>query len=174
MSYPLRRRKPKPLTDNLFRMINVYVPASVYIILAKASEEKEIPMSRLVAYALDNELDSPTPFNYPSDLPTDEYKEFMYAKEAGRVMKWMNSVPGGVNKESIMLCRRDFGIETRREVLYALRELFEKDMIEEFRPNRRSRGYTPTTKRIRIKKVATQRPLTMPMPQQIVEENDEY
>lgn len=149
MSYQVRTRKPRMLTENLFTKIEVYIPNGTYKILSDMAEEKGMPKSRLVAIAIDNELDAPKPFHYPCNIPTDEYKEFMYAKEANMILKWLG-VTKGVNIESVMLCRRDLGLTSREEVLRALRDLFENDMIEKFKPKKVADGYDPTQKRIRV------------------------
>ena len=102
--------------------------------------------------AIDNELDSPKPFNYPCELPTDEYKEYAYAKEAGVIYKWMTKLPNGVSKDTIVLARREFGIDSREVVLGALRDLIKQEMIEEFRPKPSSRvGRNVRHKSLRVK-----------------------
>ncbi len=153
MNYYLRRPKKKKVkTDDLFETVRLTLPKGLFKIVSDLAIEKQISPSRLISFAIDNELDTPKPFNYPCDLPTDEYKEYTYVKEAGLILQFLKIVPNGVLKQTIALCRRDIGIESRKVLLAALRELFEKEIVEEFKPRRMiMEGLGLGSKKIRIR-----------------------
>lgn len=145
-------QKKRILTDNAFDNVGVYIPKSISNIIKAKSEESGVAVSRLIVHLIDKALDSDTAFDYPVVLPTDEYIEYSHAKEAGIILDFIRKMPNGIAKDTVVLCRRELGISDRETVLYALRELFEKDLIEEFRP--RMRGYMPKDyRRLRFKEL---------------------
>ena len=147
--YGKPRFRQKYEANDAFEEVKVYIPKETMLILREASEELATPMSRLVAIALDNELDAPTAFNYPCPMPESPYVEYAYAAEAGKILRFLEKFPVGTSVDTLMLCRRDIGIESRAEFMLALRELFEKNMIEEFKPTNTKFRYGPDYTRIR-------------------------
>jgi len=130
-NYPKRRYDPK---DEAFEKILAYVPKSLVAILKSRSEVLCLPVSRLICFALDNELDTDSPFNYPTFLPEAPYVEYAYADEASKMMAYLRKFPAGTGRDTLILCRRDYGVMKRDDAMHAYRELLEKGMIEEFRP----------------------------------------
>lgn len=125
------RRKQK---NDIFERTIAYIPKSVIEILRETSEETNIPMSRLICIAIDNELDTMKPFNYPTVVP-DEYQEFMYAKEARLLLNFLHRCPKGLGLDSIVLARRDVGVDSREDLLAAVKELLEQGHIKWVRPS---------------------------------------
>lgn len=109
----------------------MYLPKATAEILRAKRLGTSIPVSRLVAIALDNELDSTIPFNYPCELP-ERVTEYLYAAEAGRLLAFLTRAPTGVARDTIMLCRRDIGVMDRDALMGAMKELLDKNLIEEF------------------------------------------
>lgn len=98
-------------------------------------------MSRLIAIAIDNELDSPAPFTYLCEESKAPYMEYAYVDEAGRLLRYMQAeFPAGATIQTIMLCRRAFGILSRVDVMLAYRELLKTGMIEKFEKLNRHTG----------------------------------
>lgn len=128
-SYRNRSIPSKP--DDPFMCLRVYVPVKTGELLAKTSSESGVPISRLCAIAIDNELDVEEPFHYPTELP-EEYQEYAHADEAGKIMRYLQRFPLGTGRDTLMLCRRDIGIKTREGVMAGLRELLETGVVEEF------------------------------------------
>jgi hypothetical protein len=128
-----RYRKP----NDLFEKVEVYIPKSIMHILREVSDERVITPERLVAMAVDNELDCVPKFNYPCVTP-ETIREYDYAGAAKKIYDLLTRLPHGTTKESIVLCRRDIGIESREEVLGGIRELIDKKMVVEEKINRSS------------------------------------
>ena len=116
--------------DEIFECVKVYMPKKTVKMLKDKRMSTSTPLSRLVAIAVDNELDMERPFNYPCDIPK-EVKEYMYASEAGRLLTFLTRVPSGVALETIMLCRREIGVMDRDALMCAMRELYDKELIEQ-------------------------------------------
>jgi hypothetical protein len=133
MSYFKKNR-----TDDAFKDTTVYLPKSTYEILQNLSIEKRINISRLVAIAVDNELDCAVPFNYDLTLPTTKFIEFTFIEESAKLLSFFQKLPAGIGLDSVMLARRDIGIPDRAKLLGAVRELLENGLIEKFRYNGRN------------------------------------
>lgn len=100
-------------------------------------------MSRLIAIAVDNELDTAAPFNYECELPKAPFVPYAYSTEASKMAHYIGAYfPTGATLESIMLCRRQFGIIDRLTVMLAFRELMENQILEEFEKENRITGIT--------------------------------
>lgn len=152
MSYRKFSKKKRNVGDfDAFKQIKVYVPIGTANILKELSEKNKLPMSRMIAIAVDNELDCAPPFNYECKMP-DEYREYMYAAESGKLMEFLAKFPVGIGVDTIMLCRRDIGISDRSVIMAALKELIEKDIAELYEPNLtdRSKAY----RKVRLKDAA--------------------
>lgn len=145
MSYKPRRRPPNE--NNPLVNLSIHIPRGTAEILKKLSEERDLPISKLVCYAVDNELDCEPTFNFETPLPKGDYREFEYAEEAAKILKYLmqHFQRPGTGLDMLMLCRRDFGIESKERLLLGFRELLEKKMIEEFYPHnvkfRYGKGY---------------------------------
>ena len=126
--------------DDLFQKETPFIPKNTCAILREKSIELGLPISRLIAIAIDNELDQPEPFNYPVDLP-DTYTEYLYAKECASILKCLQKAPTGLGRDMLVLARRDLGIADRAVLLVCLRELYDKGLAEEIRPLRPKFGY---------------------------------
>lgn len=143
-----KRRELNPLDKK-----NFFLSKTTHSQLKILSRQIGLPVSLLISIAVDNELDTPMPFTYKIDLPTTEYKEFMYAKQAGRIIHFLQErMPDGTSRNMLLLCRRDMGIEDKEEFLSALRELYEKEIVEEFIPtNTKFPFYKSDFRYVRIK-----------------------
>lgn len=142
--------KPKTYeTDDVFKSLNAFLPKKTVQMLEEISEDKRIPLSRLIAIAVDNELDSIPPFNYPTEKPASEYVEFAYADEASKLLEFIEKCPQGVGLDTLLLVRRDLGIENREIVMLAYRELLEQGLVEVFKPLRTSFNYGRHYRRVR-------------------------
>lgn len=155
-------RKPKPskkppraldLVD-----IKAYLPPWLMSKVREISVFKGIPMSRLIGVALDNELLREIPFEcrtiapLPHEVPV---KKFEYADQANKLAKWLRQFPRGVDRELMILCRKDYGVESREEVLLAWRELFIGNLVEDVKPDNVTKfRYPETTEFVRLKGVS--------------------
>lgn len=119
--------------NDLFEKVAPYIPRNTHAILRALSLERGLPVSRLIAIAIDNELDQEIPFSYPVDLP-DTYTEYLYAKECAALLTALQKAPAGVGRDMLVLARRDLGIADRDVLLTCLRELYDKGLAEEILP----------------------------------------
>jgi hypothetical protein len=153
----MRRRTERYVKENNpFALIKVFFPKGTEDILREKSKASGLPMSRLIAIAVDNELDTPVPFNYQCELPSSVFVEFAYAEEAQKIARFLLRFPSGTGRDTLMLCRRDIGVPDRATFMYAYRELLQADMIEEFKPGGRVKfeypeGYKYTRLKNRLK-----------------------
>lgn len=122
-------------------------------ILRKRAASMGLPVSKVIAFAIDNELDAAHPFNYPCTLPTTIYIENAYADEAQKLFTYLRKFPTGIGRETLVLNRRDYGVPSRETVMLAYRELLERDLIEEVPPPGKSKfkGYPASYRYTRIK-----------------------
>lgn len=92
-----------------------------------------MPMSRLVCYAVDNELDAASPFNYPAEFPDTPFLEGAFASEAGKILSFIQKYgPHGL--DSLLLSRREIGILDRNALLHGARELLHSELCEMVSP----------------------------------------
>lgn len=144
------RQKQKPwVPDDPWCEIISYMPRSSYTIVRDASEDLRIPVSRLIALALDNELDSLSPFSYPCPVPEAVPGAHRYAEEAGRLLAFIKKFPNGVDLPGLVLCRRELDIPDRHILLAAYAELMADKLIEEFKPQRGYFNYGSKYRRVR-------------------------
>jgi len=142
--------KPKVYeTDDVFKAVNAFLPKHTVKMLEEISDDRRVPVSRLIAIAVDNELDCVPPFNYPITKPASEYVEFAYADEASKLLEFIERCPQGVGVDTLLLVRRDLGIENREITMLAYRELLEQGLVEVFRPLKTSFNYGRDYRRVR-------------------------
>lgn len=160
MNFPRRRtwgggfkKKENVSDDNHYTSINIYLPRKFFEVLQKHSEEMQLPISRLICYAIDNELDALAPFNYMALDPTTEYVPDAYIEEAGKILRFIQDFPNGIGRDALMLFRRTIGIPNKTTFMLALRELFKAEMVVETvrKPVHNKFNYSPFYKFIRLK-----------------------
>lgn len=117
--------------DDTFQSVKVYFPRSIYNLLKMHSEKMKVPLSRVVQYAVDNELDAPAPFVYPVEEAKNVFIPDAYAEEAQLLARFLVKFASGAGRDQLLLCRRDAGIANKETFMCALRELFEANVIEE-------------------------------------------
>lgn len=114
----------------LFRNCSTHLSPRTAEILSKKSKEIGESIAKLIAIAVDNELEAPNPFYFSADLPTTEFIPHAYTELASKVYDYLKRFPSGVSPNHLLLNRRDAGIESKEEFLLALRELKELNMVE--------------------------------------------
>lgn len=117
------------------QVIKSYIPPMLHARLRDQSRLQGLPMSRLVAIALDNELDQEKPFYYNTELP-EHAEDYAYATEAERMLTYICRYPHGIGRDHLCLARYEFGVKDRSVVLAALAGLLATDMVEEVEPTR--------------------------------------
>lgn len=144
-------RYKKRQTPDLFVAVKAYIPKTTFEFLREFSDHVRVPMSRLIAIAVDNELDQgENKFNYPDNLP-DHVEEFEYAAEAQKIIPVLEKCNAGMAVDTLLICRREIGIERREDMLGGIKELLDRGIVEWFKPRRTTYAYLPSYRRIRIK-----------------------
>lgn len=128
-----RRNPNAPKAHDALAHPSTNISKVTYELLQEMARVRKIPVPKLIAYAIDNEFDSPSPFTYDYSTPDEEYEEGKYHDASYKIFKYLTdgNFPNGTGKDMLLLCRRDMGIETKTEFLLGYRELLEKEQIEE-------------------------------------------
>ena len=124
----------KPKEDDPMMSITVFIPRGTAEKLKEMSMAQDLPVSRLIAYAIDNELDCEKPFTYDYKLPNIPYVENAYSDEALKVYDYMKKFPSGIGLDTLLMSRRDAGLDDKGAFLLGYRELLMSKMVEEFYP----------------------------------------
>ena len=101
-----------------------------------------LPLTRAIAIAVDNELETAKPFDFPipnvDDIP---YVEDEYYQEGGEIEKYIiKNWSNGIGIEMLLLCRKDFNIPDKTHVVLAVRELMKKHRLSEIEVTNRWTG----------------------------------
>ena len=116
-----------------FEKFSLSLPADMLDILREKAADRRLPISRLIWYALDNEMDSQEPFNYDCPKPETVFVQYSYTEEAKRIFEFLKRYPEGLNVDMIMLMRRRIGIPNKTILMLAIRELLATGMAVESR-----------------------------------------
>lgn len=154
-----RNPKPSRRASNPLELedVKAYLPKWLVAKLREVSTLKGIPMSRLIGLSLDNEMLRENPFecNTTAPLPHEvPMKKFEYADQANKLAKWLRQFPRGCDRELMIICRKDYGVETREEVLLGWRELFLLDLVEDVKPDNKRFKYPEETEFVRLRGVS--------------------
>ena len=112
--------------------VSSFIPKYHMDRLRKIAKLRKISIARLIAVAIDHELEMERPFKFEVDLPVEEYLEYAYAEEAGKIITHMNTMTLGAGLDILVLLRFDIGIPDKDIFLKAFKECLDKDMIESF------------------------------------------
>jgi hypothetical protein len=120
--------------------------------LLEISKRRNIPISRLICIAIDNEMMREKPFDFNTDFPTEEYAEYTFVEEASIIIRFLQKMRGGMSIENLLLLRHDIGISDRHTFLAAIKEAMAKDFIEEFTQTKKNyNGKIKVQKALRAK-----------------------
>ena len=92
----------------------------------------DLPLSRLVAIAIENELERDAPFKINLKLPEGQYVENSFADQAGKIYKFMKTLRTGIELDFAYVLRHDIGIPDKDEFLAGFNECLQQGMIEKF------------------------------------------
>ncbi len=114
-----------------FASATTFLSHVTFQMLKKKAEDMGLPVSKVIAIAIDNEMDSPNPFNYLCQMPSSTYIDGAYMDEAMKIYKYLKKFPYGVARDTLVMHRRDMGILNKDAFMFGYRELLEKDQAEE-------------------------------------------
>ena len=118
--------------SDMYTKVTMYMPKTIFEEVKALAEEKRLPVSKLLTFAADNELDQQQPFAYNDEWPQAPYIEDKFVEQASKVLKIIRKVPGGLSRDALLLLRREVGL-SRIDVLEGLRELLEKNIVQEYK-----------------------------------------
>jgi hypothetical protein len=102
-------------------------------LLESISFAYKLPITTLVAIAIEHELQRDKPFDYDVSLPKDEYLEFSFVDEAGKILDFMRKF-AGLSLEQMCLNRHDMGIPDHDRFMLGFRECLVNQMLETYTP----------------------------------------
>lgn len=124
-----RKRLPD---EKMSREVKVYIPKSLYDSLRTKSEQTKLPMSRLVAFAIDKELDQgDKAFSYDVEMPKTVYIEGAYIEEGGKIYRYLVKNGTPLSIDQLVLARREIGILNKTTLLLGIRELIKRTTLVE-------------------------------------------
>ena len=123
------------MSDN-YSMFNVKFRLPEYHLdrLKGIAMKRQISMYRLVAFAVDNELQKTNPFGFDINLPIDESLDFAYADEGGLILDFIKTLRIGAGLDVLVLLRYKIGVPNKNIFLAAFKELLSNEVIEAFPP----------------------------------------
>lgn len=136
MSYHNHTKRPQKKDNTSMALRNIAAKTSVvnYAKLNALSKQMRIPMSSLVARAIDNELACERPF-YRETRILKEYERGENTKESISLYQFIVKHPG-LSKELLLIAREDIGIKDEQDVLIAIEHLLDNGQIEKVKPAR--------------------------------------
>lgn len=103
----------------------------------KISKARQIPMSRLLAIAIDKELEQDHPFGYDLTLPeTGDYPNYTFADESAKIKKYVDRLTTGLGLDYLTLLRKDIGIEDKETFLAAFKECLDNNVFSAVKPKK--------------------------------------
>ncbi len=142
----------------LFMRVNGNVSKAAYTALTESIKRTQMPMSRMIAIAFEHEMMREKPFELDLSFPDDEYIEYAYVQEAGKILDFIMSLNSGMGLDHLYLCRREIGVPDRDTFLLAFRELVKKKLIEPYKPAKNFAAQ-PYPDDYRFWRAATEKPL---------------
>jgi post-segregation antitoxin (ccd killing protein) len=127
------------MSDKLMKQAVGWISKYQHKRLEEEARKKGLPLSRLVAIAIDRELERPDAFKFDMNLPTIEYVEdgFEYADEAGKILHYLRTQKEGLSLDLLLILRHDIGVPDREIFLAAFKVCIDKDFVEKYTTMRR-------------------------------------
>lgn len=125
--------------DKIMVKIQAFVSKKHYEFLQYYSRIHKIPISRLIAYSIDEQCIISDPFNMKLEIPKSEYTEYAFANEAGKIITFLKTQRVGMSLDMLYIMRHDIGISNREAFLNGFRECLEKEMLEAYQAPKSSK-----------------------------------
>ncbi len=121
--------------------------------LAEISWMRDIPLSHLVAFAVDNEFGREKPFDWDNKAkPDTPFMNNQYVEEATKLYDFLKKFRYGTGIDTMLICRHDIGISDKEKLILGYRELLNSGMVEEIVPTSSKFRYAKDYRFLRIKK----------------------
>lgn len=118
------------MSENNMRRLTVVTSKHAEENIKYIAKAKGVTFSRLIAIAIDNEMERDNPFEFDTTFPLESTAEKMvYSIEGGKILSYMQNIKGAA-LETLVLLRHDIGISDKQVFLAALKEVIDNDLIE--------------------------------------------
>lgn len=123
-------------TNRSMVKVTMWVSKTHGLRIRNAAEKQMMPMSRIVGLAFDAEMERNPALKYELELPSvDEYIEYAFAAEAGKVLDYIKKLPkAGLSIDLLYILRHDIGISDKEILFGAFTELIQKGFVKETEP----------------------------------------
>lgn len=101
--------------------------------LERYIHKHKLPLSSLVAIAIEHELERDRPFSYDTSQPPGEYKAGLYLEEAIKIAAYLTQT-SGMSLTMLTLNRHDIGIPDREKFMFGFIECLLSGKIESYNP----------------------------------------
>lgn len=125
----------KAKNKNQLMMVSGFINLPQFEKLKGIARVKGISISRLVGFAIDNEMQKEGPFTFDTSLENKECTEYIYAEESALILDFMKTLTHGAGLDILLLLRHTIGIVDKEIFLVAFKECLDKKMIESFKPS---------------------------------------
>lgn len=136
--------------DDPYVNLGCNLPRPIHAWLMLESAERELPASRLIAYALYNERQLKNPFHFDLTLPTNFVPD-VYINEAGKLYRFLMRWKKGCSLDVCLLSLEEIGLQTKEELLHAYLQLKHSDIIDEVYPRNSVYPYGKDYRVIKVK-----------------------
>lgn len=116
--------------DLNFMGVRFFLPRSLYNSLTAFRAVKGVPIARLVAIAVFNEMTRIDAFKLTM-LASTVYEPGKYSREAAEIFKFLTDNKGGMAKDLLVMSRAHIGITDENAFLHGITELVETGLVEE-------------------------------------------
>lgn len=132
----MSRERLSKESANYMELVQSRISSWQFQRLMEIVEQRNIPISQLVACAVDREFEKPVDerFDFGDKIPETEFIEDAYLTEAQKIVDYMKLYDKGVHLRILLLNRHVIGVPCRVTFMYAFRELIRNEIIESFRP----------------------------------------
>lgn len=100
--------------------------------LKQFSNKTDLPIARLIAIAIDNELEKEKPFDVDLKIPEVDWEEYTYSDEAGKILSYLKKYGTGIELSLLLVLRYDVGVPDKETFINAFAECIKYDCIEPY------------------------------------------
>ncbi len=129
---PYKKKYFQKNENSTHEALTVYLPKDVLRALKEVAADVQLPLSRLVNYAIDHEFERRNPFDFELDCsPTlPLFVKHGYVEEAAMILEFLKKHPRGTELDALVLMRHHIGIEDKLTFMCGYRELLLGGQIE--------------------------------------------
>lgn len=109
--------------------------------LQAISKSRDIPMSRLIGFLIDTELQKENPFDVDIALPIKNYSGYRHLAEIAKIVNYMREkMTLETGLDVLILLRNEIGIPDKNLFLAAFAECLNGKQVEAFKPRAKLKG----------------------------------